>query len=78
MLLSKFEWKCKYVNWRKRVEKVVSKKVAIFSRPIASFSTLIPRQNGRHFPDDTFKRISVTEMLEMCLRMHQSFFLACF
>ena len=29
-------------------------------------------------PDDTFKRIFVTEMLEMCLRMHQSFFLACF
>ena len=40
----------------------------------ASFNTLRPIQNGRHFTDDTFKRNSWTQMLEFRLKFHWSLF----
>ena len=36
------------------------------------FNTLWPRPNGRHFADDTFKRIFWMEMLEFRLRPRQN------
>ena len=36
---------------------------------IISFSTLRPRQNGRHFADDTFKRISMNENVRISINI---------
>ena len=38
-------------------------------------NTLRPKQNGRHFTDDTFKRIFLNEMFEFRLKFHWSLFL---
>ena len=38
-------------------------------------STLRPRQNGRHFADDTFKHIFVMKMLQFRLKFHWSLFI---
>ena len=38
-------------------------------------NTLSVRQNGRHFADDTFKRIFLMQMLEFRLKFHWSLFL---
>ena len=37
------------------------------------FNTLRPRQNGRHFPDDTFKRILVNENVWISLKISLKF-----
>ena len=42
---------------------------------IGCVNTLRPRQNGRHFADDTFKRIYWIKILEFRLRFHWSLFL---
>ena len=34
-----------------------------------AFNTLRPRQNGRHFADDTFKRISLNEYIRICIKI---------
>ena len=39
------------------------------------FNTLWPKQNGRHFAYDTFKRIFLTEMIEFRLKFHWSLLL---
>ena len=33
-----------------------------------SFNTLRPRQNGRHFPDDTLKRIFLNEKVQLSIK----------
>ena len=40
-----------------------------------AFNTLRPRQNGRHFADDTFKRIFSKKMSEFRLKFHWGLFL---
>ena len=37
------------------------------------FKTLRPRQNGRHFPDDTFKRIFVNESVRISIKISLKF-----
>ena len=44
-------------------------------REVIVINTLRPRQNGRHFADDTFKRIFMNEMLEFRLKFHWCLFL---
>ena len=46
-----------------------------YALAIDEFNTLRPRQNGRHFPDDSFKWIFVNEMYEYRLTFHWSLFL---
>ena len=46
----------------------------IYIAPV-QVNTLRPRQNGRRFADDTFKRIFLIEMLECRLRFHWNLFL---
>ena len=36
-------------------------------------STLRPRQNGRHFPDDTFKRIFLNENISISIKISLKF-----
>ena len=40
---------------------------------ISAFNTLRPRQNGRHFADDTFKRIFVNENVTIFIEMSLKF-----
>ena len=40
-------------------------------------NTLRPRQNGRHFTDDTFKRISVNENVRISIKFSLKFILKC-
>ena len=40
-----------------------------------NFTTLRPRQNGRHFPEDIFKCIFFNENLEFRLEIHRSLLL---
>ena len=40
-----------------------------------SVNTLRPRQNGRHFPDDTFKCIYLMKIYKLRLQFHWSLFL---
>ena len=37
------------------------------------FDTLRPRQNGRHFADDTFKRIFVNENVRISIKISMQF-----
>ena len=37
------------------------------------FNTLRPRQNGRHFPDDTFKRIFLNENVRISIKISLKF-----
>ena len=37
------------------------------------FNTLGPRQNGRHFPDDTFKRIFLNENVRISIKISLKF-----
>ena len=37
------------------------------------FNTLRPRQDGRHFPDDTFKRIFVNENVSIPIKISLKF-----
>ena len=39
----------------------------------ACFNTLRPRQNGRHFPDDTFKRIFLNENVRIAIKISLKF-----
>ena len=45
---------------------------AILSRP-QCVSTLRPRQNGRHFTDDTFKRIFLNEKVRILIKTSMKF-----
>ena len=38
-----------------------------------AFNTLRPRQNGRHFPDDTFKRIFLNENVRIFIKISLKF-----
>ena len=49
-----------------------SSTVTATGRP--SFNTLRARQDGRHFPDDIFKRIFLNQMYEFLLRFHWNLF----
>ena len=40
---------------------------------ILPLNTLRPRQNGRHFPDDTFKRISLNENVRISIKISLKF-----
>ena len=40
---------------------------------IICFNTLRPRQNGRHFVDDTFKRIFLKENVEISIKISMKF-----
>ena len=40
---------------------------------IVCFNTLRPRQNGRHFADDTFKRIFLKETVEISIKISMKF-----
>ena len=42
-----------------------------------SFNTLRPRQNGRHFTDDTFKRIFVNENVRILIEISLKFVPKC-
>ena len=40
---------------------------------IRTFNTLRPRQNGRHFADDTFKRIFLNENIRILMKISLKF-----
>ena len=40
---------------------------------LKEFNTLRPRQNGRHFPDDTFKRIFFNENVRISIKISLKF-----
>ena len=40
---------------------------------IKGFNTLRPRQDGRHFPDDTFKRIFLNENIRISIKISLKF-----
>ena len=40
---------------------------------VGVFNTLRPRQNGRHFADDTFKRISLNENVKISIKISLKF-----
>ena len=42
-------------------------------KPLIMFNTLRPRQNGRHFADDTFKRIFVNENVRVLIGISLKF-----
>ena len=44
-----------------------------FYRTATLFNTLRPRQNGRHFPDDTFKRIFLDENIRISIKISLKF-----
>ena len=41
--------------------------------PCPKFNTLRPRQNGRHFADDTFKRIFLKENVKISIKISLKF-----
>ena len=41
--------------------------------PNGELDTLRPRQNGRHFPDDTFKRIFMNEIVRISIKISLKF-----
>ena len=45
----------------------------MFVNSISVFNTLRPRQNGRHFADDTFKRIFVNENVGILIEISLKF-----
>ena len=47
--------------------------IYIICYEIKSFNTLRPRQNGRHFPDDNFKRIFFNEDVKIPIRISLKF-----
>ena len=53
-------------------ENVVWKMAAILSRP-QCINTFRPRQYGRHFPDDIFKRICLNENVSISLKISLKF-----
>ena len=46
-----------------------------FDAGLANLNTLRPRQNGRHFADDTFKRIFVNENVRISIKVSLKLFL---
>ena len=40
---------------------------------VDSFNTLRPKQNGRHFPDDTFKRIFLNDNVRISIKISPKF-----
>ena len=49
-------------------------KLAPKSRDMGKLNTLRPRQNGRHFADDTFNRIFVNENVRIMIKFSLKFF----
>ena len=47
--------------------------IAVVSPPGVSFNTMRPRQNGRHFADDTFKRIFMNENVRISINISLKF-----
>ena len=45
----------------------------IWRQDALSLNTLRPRQNGRHFPDDTFKRIFLNENARISIKISLKF-----
>ena len=45
----------------------------LIATQILPLNTLRPRQNGRHFPDDTFKRIFVNENVRISIKISLKF-----
>ena len=65
-----------YANWAEPCRSLgytttdTSTSIAILCPPINSFR---PRQNGRHFPDDTFKRIFLNENVRITIKISLKF-----
>ena len=53
----------------------VSSYMSMIARPVklSNFNTLIPRQNGRHFPDDIFKCIFLNESIWISIEISLKF-----
>ena len=45
----------------------------IYNTPVKLLNTLKPRQNGRHFPDDIFKRIFFNENIRISIKISLKF-----
>ena len=63
---------------RSRIYVMISKRCDISIHPcpdsgITFFNTLTPRQNGRHFADDTFKRIFLNENVRISIKISLKF-----
>ena len=76
----------RWLIWCRKTSDIVSKCVHICCKFRCSVNTLRPRQNGRHFADDTFKciflkenvRISIKISLKFVLRVQLIMFQHCF
>ena len=69
-------WKCPYIGCYRcqNTDPPVSKKpTGCWPLDIPQFNSLRPRQNGRHFADDIFKRIFLNENVRITIKISLKF-----
>ena len=66
------ELKSKYLDFHVKNENAICKMPAILSW-LQCVNTLRPRQNGRHFADDTFKRIFLNDNVRISIKISMKF-----
>ena len=66
-------WCLHYVGENLEGNEKMAKYVVEWYNAISLFNTLRPRQNGRHFADDTFKRIFLNENVGISIKISPKF-----
>ena len=76
--LWRLRWQMKKQSDCVRFRKIITYKVPdryVVRTSVNGLNTLRPRQNGRHFPDDIFKRIFLNEKVWTPIKFHWNLFL---